>query len=181
MIKYKMRLFFLISILFACSNDTELVKEFIELEDLPIEEIKAAEMLHTENGVLKLKIGAANIKRFKDIQPNLVFSDGLELAFYDDSGFVKSVLTAFNAEINETNKIMTAFDKVVLTSREGNRLETEELIWDEKQNKIFTNKPVVITTRKEVIEGQGFQSNPDFSEYSITRIQGTFNFDTLTK
>tara|TARA_B100001250_G_scaffold169230_1_gene145754 strand:+ start:1560 stop:2105 length:546 start_codon:yes stop_codon:yes gene_type:complete len=180
-IKYKMRLFLLSFILFSCSNNPELVKEFIELEDLPIEQIKGAEMLHTEEGVLKLRIVAANIKRFKDTQPHLIFSDGLEVAFYDDSGSVKSVLTAFHAEINDLTKIMTASNNVVLKSEEGNKLESEELIWDEKKNKIFTDKRVVITTEKEVIEGEGFQSNPDFSEYSVTRIQGTFEFDNLTK
>lgn len=181
MIKYKMRLFFLSLIFSSCSNNPELVKEFIELDNLPIEQIKEAEVLHTENGILKLKIIAANIQRFKDNQPSLVFSDGLEVTFYDDSGLVKSVLTAVNAEIDETNKIMTAFDNVILVSKEGNKLESDELFWDEKKNKIYTENKVVITTRKEVIEGQGFQSSPDFSEYSITRIQGVFNFDSISK
>ena len=176
-----MTLLILSVILLSCSNKPELVKEFIESENLPIEQIKGAEMMHTEQGILKLKIFATNIQRFKDNQPHLVFSDGLEVTFYDDSGLVKSVLTAVNAEIDETNKIMTAFDNVVLVSKEGNKLESDELFWDENKNKIYTNKKVVITTRKEVIEGLGFQSNPDFSEYSITSIQGTFNFDSLTK
>jgi hypothetical protein len=52
------------------------------------------------------------------------------------------------------------------------------LIWDEKNNKIFTDKKVKITTEKEVIEGEGFVSNPDFTEYSISKIHGTFNFET---
>ena len=36
----------------------------------------------------------------------------------------------------------------------------------------------VITTGKEVIEGKGFVSNPDFTEYSISKIHGTFDFET---
>ena len=39
---------------------------------------------------------------------------------------------------------------------------------------------VVITTKKEVIEGEGFESNPDFSQYLISKIHGTFNFAPLT-
>ena len=80
-----MRLFFLLSIfLYSCSNDPEEVKEFIATENLPIEKIEGAEMLHTENGVLKVKIIATTIKRFQDIQPQLVFSNGLEVIFYND-------------------------------------------------------------------------------------------------
>ena len=176
-----MRLFFLLSIiLYSCSNDPELVKEFISTENLPIEKIEGAEMLHTENGVLKVKIIATTIKRFKDIHPQLVFSNGFEVIFYNDSGSVKSVLIAANAEVDEINNIMTASDNVVLKSSEGKKLETEELIWDEKKNKIYTDKKVIITTGKEVIVGEGFESNSNFSEYSISKIQGTFNFETPT-
>ena len=176
-----MRFFFLFSlVLHSCSNDPELVKEFISSENLPIEIIEGAEILHTENGVLKVKIISTTIKRFKDIQPKLVFSNGLEVIFYNDSGLVKSVLTATNAEVDEINNIMTASENVVLMSSEGKKLETEELIWDENKNKIYTDKKVVVTTGKEVIEGEDFESTPDFSEYSISKIQGTFNFENTT-
>ena len=73
---------------------------------------------------------------------------------------------------------MTASQSVVLTSSTGKKLETEQLIWDENKNKIYTDKKVVITTDKEVVKGEGFISNPDFTEYSISKIQGTFNFET---
>lgn len=174
-----MRIVLLFAILFySCSNDPESVKEFIETNNLPIERIKGARMLHTENGVLKVKVISTTIKRFKDIQPALVFSNGMEVVFYNDSGLVESVLKADNAEVDEVNNIMTALQGVILTSSEGQKLETEELIWDEKKNKIYTDKKVTIRTGKEVIQGQGFESNPNFSEYSISKIHGTFNFDT---
>jgi len=177
-----MRLFFLLSVfLYSCSNDPQLVKEFIAIENLPIEKIEAAEMLHTENGILKVKIIATTIKRFKDLQHQLVFSNGFEVVFYNDSGSIKSVLKAVNAKVDEINNIMTASESVVLTSSEGKKLETEELIWDENKNKIYTDKKVIITTGKEVIEGKGFESNPDFSQYSISKIHGTFNFETSTE
>ena len=180
--KFKSYIFFLVIIIIhSCSNDPELVKEFIATPNSPVEIIKGAEMLHTENGALKIKIIATTVKRFKEIQPQLVFSNGLKVIFYNDSASVRSVLIAVNAEVDEMNNIMIASDNVVLTSSEGNKLETQELIWDEKKNKIYTDKKVVITTGKEVIEGEGFESNRDFSEYSISKIHGTFNLETPTK
>ena len=164
-------------LLLSCSNDPEDVKVFFAQDNLLIEKIDEAEMLHTENGFLKVKIIATNIERFKDSQPQLVFSNGIKVIFYNDTGLASSVLTAFNAYVDENNKIMTATDSVVLTSYEGKKLETEELIWDENKNKIYTDKKVLITTKKELIEGKGFESNPDFSKYSISKIQGTFNFE----
>ena len=168
---------FLIILLYSCSNDPEEVKEFIKTENLPIEKIEGAEMLQTENGILKVQIIAETIKRFQDAQPQLVFSNGLKVVFYNDSGLVKSILKAENAEIDKTNNIMTASESVFLTSSDGKTLETEKLIWDENKNKIYTDNKVIIRTSKELIEGEGFESNPDFSEYSISKIEGTFNFE----
>ena len=176
-----MRFFFLLSItLLSCSNDPQVLKEFIERVDFPIEKIEEAEMIHTENGVLKVKIIANTIKRFKDTHPELVFSNGVEIIFYNDAGLVRSVLKSATAEIDEVNNIMVASENVILTSSAGKKLETEELIWDEKKNKIYTNKRVIITTATEVIEGEGFNSNPDFSQYSISKINGTFDFKSAT-
>ena len=171
-------LFFLVLIFVSCSNDPKLVQEFVSSEVLPIEKIEGAEMLHTENGKLKVKIVATTIERFNNQQPQLVFSNHLVVYFYNDSAMVQSTLKAEYAEINDEKKLMTAKENVILTNISGKKLESEELIWDEKNNKIYTDKKVKITTGKEVIEGEGFVSNPEFTEYSISKIHGTFNFET---
>jgi LPS export ABC transporter protein LptC len=176
-----MRLWFFLSVvLSSCSNDPEVVKEFIISKDLPIEKIEGAELLHTDNGNLKVRIVASTIERFQNKQPQLIFSNGLEVIFYKDT-IVQSILESENAEIDEQKKIMIASNNVILTSSDGKKLETEELIWDEKENKIYTNNKVVITTGREVVEGDGFVSNPDFTEYSISKIHGTFDFETSTE
>lgn len=174
-------LFFLVLIFVSCSNDPKLVQEFVFSEVLPIEKIEGAEMLHTENGKLKVKIVATTIERFNNQEPQLVFSNHLVVYFYNDSALVQSTLQAEYAEINDEKKLMIAKENVILTNIAGKKLESEELIWDEKNNKIYTDKKVKITTVKEVIEGEGFVSNPDFSEYSISKIHGTFNFETPNK
>ena len=174
-------LFFLVLIFVSCSNDPKLVQEFVFSEVLPIEKIEGAEMLHTENGKLKVKIVATTIERFNNQEPQLVFSNHLVVYFYNDSALVQSTLQAEYAEINDEKKLMIAKENVILTDIAGKKLESEELIWDEKNNKIYTDKKVKITTLKEVIEGEGFVSNPDFSEYSISKIHGTFNFETPNK
>ena len=176
-----MRLFFVfLFIFYSCSNNPDDLKDFFPQENLPVEIVEGAEMVHTQSGVLKFKIIANTINRFKDLEPQIVFSNGFEIIFYTDSGLVKSVLKALHGEIDKTNNIMIASDSVVLLSSEGKKLETQQLIWDENKNQIYTDKRVIITTDKEIIEGEGFKSTPDFMQYSISKIQGTFNFENRT-
>ena len=176
-----MRLLFLFSVfLISCTNDPKLVQDFVSDKLQAIEQIKGAELLHTENGKIKVKIVAGKIERFQNSQPQLIFSEHLEVYFYNDSSQLQSTLMADNASIDEENKIMLAKENVVLISSDAKKLETDELVLDEKQNTIYTDKKVKITTGKEIIYGEGFISNPDFTEYSISKIHGTFDFEAKT-
>ena len=167
-------------VLVACTNDPKLVQDFVSDKEHAIEQIKGAELLHTENGKIKVRIVANKIERFQNQQPGLIFSEHMEVYFYNDSSELQSTLMANDASIDEDTKIMLAQNNVILTSSDAQRLETEELVWDERQDKIYTDKKVKITTGKEVVYGEGFTSNSDFSKYSITKIHGTFDFETET-
>ena len=176
-----MRLFLLFIFLMAsCINDPMLVQDFVIDKKQPIEKIKGALLLHTERGKVKVRLIANNIERFQEIQPSLIFSNHLEVHFYNDSSQLQSTLKADDASIDEETKIMFAKNNVILTSVDDKKLETDELLWDENRNKIYTDKKVKITTGKEVIFGEGFTSTPDFKQYSITKIHGTFDFATQT-
>ena len=176
----RLLLFLFSVILVACTNDPKLVKEFVSGKHQPTEKIKGAELLHTENGKVKVRVVASSIERFQNIQPELIFSDHLEVYFYNDSSLLQSTLMADYASIDEGKKIMLAQNNVILISIDDKKLETDELVWDESKNKIYTDKKVKITTGKEVIYGEGFTSTPDFKQYSITKIHGTFDFATPT-
>ena len=176
-----MRLFvFFLILLISCTNDPNLVQDFVSEKQQPIEHIKVAELFHTEQGKVKVRLVASTIERFQDIQPSLIFSDHLEVFFYNDSSQLQSRLITDYASIDEEKNIMLAQNNVILISAEGKKLETDELLWDENKNKIYTDKKVKITTGNEVIYGEGFTSTPDFQQYSITKIHGTFDFASQT-
>jgi LPS export ABC transporter protein LptC len=165
----------------SCSNPSESIKDFITFENSAIETITEAEILHTENGNLKVKIKSDKIERFHEKEPQIVLTNGIEIFFYNDSAKIKSTLTADRAELDKKNKIMTASKNVVLTSLDNKRLETSVLFWDEKRNKIYTNSQVFVTTDKEQIMGEGFISNTDFTNYSISNITGVISFISDTE
>ena len=170
---YQRVLFFIF--LLSCSNDPKLVEEFITERELPLEETKEAVLVHTENGDIKVEVFANSIKRFKN-QDKEVLLEGVIVKFYNDSLAIQSILKADYASIDEKNKIMKATNNVLLKNSDKKQLESEELIWDENKNKIYTDMDVKITTGNEVIFGEGFKSNLDFTAYTILKINGTVNF-----
>ena len=161
-------------LLFSCSNDPKIVETFVSIENLPSETIKEAELTYTEKGKVKVKIISKQIERYT-ARSTINFSGGIIVYFYNDSAIITSTLTAEEAIIDEKKEQMMAQVNVELVNHKQEKLNTEQLIWDEKSNLIFTEKTVRITTKEEVIFGEGFESTPDFFSYKITNVRGSIN------
>ena len=59
----------------------------------------------------------------------------------------------------------------------GEKLNTEHLIWDEQKKKIISDDFVKITTAKEIIMGKGLEANQDFTQYEIKEVTGTIRVE----
>ena len=66
---------------------------------------------------------------------------------------------------------------MVVVNEKGEQLNTEHLVWDEKQEKLLSDEFVKITTKDEIIFGNGFEANQDFSKYRIFKIKGTISIN----
>ena len=60
--------------------------------------------------------------------------------FYNDSANITSTLTAEEASIDDKNQQMMAKTNVEIINQKDEKLNTEQLIWDEKTDLIFTKK-----------------------------------------
>ena len=165
---------------FSCQNNPNLVNDLFQTKAFPVEVISKSKMIHTEEGEIKLEIIANKIERFVGDSARLIFSNGFNVTFYNSSGNVTSNLFAKKAIVDEKNNLMTAMDSVVLKSKKK-ILETELLIWDEKKEKIYTNNDVIITTDNEVIYAKGFESDPNFSDYTLKKISGKMYINSKEK
>ena len=157
----------------SCSNNPDLVKEFIRNENLPVEVLKETSLIHTENGEIKVKLEASKIERFTSPTSFLNLSDGVSVYFFSDSNQLVSTLTSEEAVINEKSQVMEANTNVILKDVNNKQLSSQQLIWDERRQLIYTEKEVIITTADEVIHGKGFESTPDFISYKLKQVHGS--------
>ena len=170
-------IFFLI-VLASCENSEENISNFIDLENLAVEQLTNSEIIYTENGYLKVKVISKNMERFSDKEERIELSGGVHFDFYKlDSTNTKSVLTCEKATINHTTNIMIANNNVVLKGSDGKELKSEQLIWDKNKNLVYTESEITIQTEDEIISGVGFKSTPDFTEYEIKKAKGVFSLE----
>ena len=71
--------------------------------------------------------------------------------------------------LDEKNLRLVAEHEVILSNRKGDILETEYLVWAEDSNRVWTNRPVTITSEQGVLHGEGLESDGRFENYQIIR------------
>ena len=106
-------------------------------------------------------------------EPFKILPKGFFVTFFDEDEKVSATLKANYGVHYDISRLMEAKYAVEVVNREGVKLETEKLIWNENTRKIYTDAFVKITTATEIIKGVGLESNQDFTKYQLKKLTGT--------
>lgn len=174
------RLFYMAVMLcmISCENNMNTVS-LITSKDKNLQEVEEnASIFYTDSAKTKFHLTSPRIENYGGSDPYILFSKGISIDFYDDSDHINGHLDAEYAIRHINSKLTEVDNNVSVLNRKGERLNTEQLFWDENRQKIYTNKFVRIKTAKQIIYGDGLVSNQDFTQYKITNIRGTIELDT---
>jgi len=94
------------------------------------------------------------------------------VTFFDPKGAEASHLTADRATYHWQDGGMEAAGRVVVTTPDGRRLQTEALKFDPKANQISTDQHFTFMRGDEHIQGNSFRSDPDFKNIVTDRPRG---------
>ncbi len=160
-------------LLWSCQNELSDIQKVTPREEAFREVARDVSLLYSDSAVVRVRVEGPVMVRYLD-KSNLreEFPEGLKVHFFGSRDKVNSVLTSKFAVRYENKQEITVRDSVVWISKAGEKLETEELIWDEKNKKVYSNRYVRITNEEEVIYGYGFEANQEFTEWRITQIEG---------
>jgi LPS export ABC transporter protein LptC len=168
-----------IFVLIGCENDINEVNRLTRHETLPVQTIIQSQIKYTDSTILQFTVDAGKIDRYPNGEdPRDEFTDGVEVVTYSENGDFESQINAERATNFTKRELMVAENKVVLRNYEGKMLETEQLMWDDKSDRIYTHQFVKITTPTEILFGDGLEAKPDFSEFEIQNIKGRIKVDT---
>jgi len=169
-----MRVFLILGLLtiFACSNNLDEVNQLFTTINTDIEHAEDVNVIYSDSAKVRLKVSGPKLERHvgkKDARD--VFTDGVHVEFLDEKQTTLSWLDARFLERKESEGFVYVRDHVVLYNAENDKLETSELIWDEVNEYIFTDKFVRITQpeKGDTSYGYGFETNKEFTEFTIKK------------
>lgn len=145
--------------------------------ELPIEEAAGIELFYSDSAKVVLKMSAGKILRYQPEVGRTEFPEGIHVQFLNSLGVVTTDMKANEAVKYEKEQRTEAFGNVVVVNSKGERLNTEKLYWDETKELISTDEFVKITTESQVIMGEGFEADQQFTWYEVKNINGIISLE----
>lgn len=105
-------------------------------------------------------------------EPYREFRKGIKVEKYDSTGTIEYTLIADYA-INFVNQqLWEAKGNVVATTANGRVLTTQQLFWNERTGRIYSNVDSKLIQKNDVIVGVGFESDEKFEDWEIRQPVG---------
>jgi LPS export ABC transporter protein LptC len=163
----------IISVLSGCSEQDEIKAPGVVDNEIsaaavrPDEQIKNAQITLYDGSVKTVDIMADYIEKYSKQDSALAW--GLDVTFFDSQGKVSSKLFADSGFIRESIKYMIANGNVVVINEDSSRLETEQLIWHGKNDKIENDVFVRLYQQGDTLEGIGFEAFRPYKGFKIKK------------
>lgn len=170
----------------SCVNDMKEVDLLMQdIDAIYMDTAREVRILYSDSARVQVEIEAPTLVRHlsKD-DPRDEFPDGVYVKFYNGNQKVSSWLRADYAVKLEKQDIIIARYNVQLYNANQEKLESPELIWNEKEEIMYTDKIVRITKPMtgDTTYGSGFETNQDFSRFEIKQnYTARMNSDEFSK
>lgn len=167
----------------ACSKE---VKEVVDATYDPEKSytMKATQVntLISDSGITRYRIEAAEWIVFgKAKEPYWYFPEGIYVEKFDTLFHSEASIKADTAYYFDKKGLWHLIGNVEVESLQGEQFDTSELFWDQKKEKVYSDKYIRIQQKEQIITGVGFESNQNMTRYMIFNSQGEFPVEDTPK
>lgn len=163
-------------LLFSCEREEEPESES-QIEMMMTEYSENLSVVMSQNGRRSYHFKTPLLEGYSLArEPYREFPKGVEMTTYknDSLSSVDAVLTANYAIHYETRDLWEARGNVVVEKSDGKKLYTQQLFWNARTKKIYSNvdSKIVQNDGRDVFIGEGFESDEEFKDWRFRRMKG---------
>lgn len=165
-------------LLSGCENDIEKINLLNTSSEYPNVIGEDIEVLYSDSAKVKVHMYAKELKQYNNAEkPYSEFPQGIRIFFYDDSLEIESEIKANHAVYYSEDKLWHATGNVIVQNfKSGERLDSEELFWDEEKEQVYSNAYTRIVNENGTFHGQeGFRSNQSLTDYELIGSRAVIN------
>ena len=160
----------------GCSKSGKNLADAVEERDsLPSMTSLGVTTLISDSGITRYKIITEEWSIFdKKNPPYWAFEKGVYLEKFDTLLHIDASIKADTAYYYDKNRLWELKGNVQIRSQRGDKFETSQMFWDEKNKTVYSDKYIKIEQEDKTLTGYGFESNQELTEYVIKNTTGIF-------
>jgi len=166
-----------VTMFFSCDNNFKQVQKIGISENEPIGIEYNTNLKYTDSGKVVANLISSKYLDYSNRNfPFYEFTDGAILYIYDKENR-KSTVVADYAIVYTDTDLIDMQDNVVITTYDNRVLKTDQLFYDQKREWLYTNQPVSFKTDQDLINGNGFDSNSEFTNAEVLEVTGIITLE----
>lgn len=153
----------------SCQNKTEDLVDIIFNPDIvPTMTTDSVVTLISDSGITRYKLIAKKWQVFdRAKEPYWFFPEGIYLERFDSLFHIEAVIYADTAWNYVNKRLWRLKGNVNAQNMKGEKFLSDELFWDQRKQRIYSDKFIEIQKGETELKGYGFESNQEMTEYRI--------------
>ena len=166
-------------LLFSCEAPKP-VEEEVSYEGVMTEYSENLSIIQSENGHKSYHFQTPLMEGYSMAHdPYREFRKGIKIVMYDKDSLSSesATLTANYAICYEDRKLWEVKGDVVAVNKDGRRLYTSQLFWNQATHRVYSNVDSKIVSADEVYHCEGFESDEQMKEWTYRKLKGVTYID----
>jgi LPS export ABC transporter protein LptC len=169
-VSYILTLFLLIT---SCERRIDNIPK-ADILNMPAMTVKNDTTVYSDSGRVEMIMTFPLMEQYENSgQPYYEFSKGLNVQVYDGKPQPTGFVSSKYAKYSRPGDVWELKDSVVVVNEQNDKLETEELYWDQKKDLIYSDRFVRFTNQDQIVMGTGFESDPHLRKRKIRKVSAT--------
>lgn len=163
----------------ACGEKKRQLAEAVDEKDsLPDMRTVGVTTLISDSGMIRYKITTPEWLIYNKRNPAFwAFEKGVYLEKFDSLFHIDASIKADTAYYYVPKRLWELRGHVHIQNQQGDKFDTELLFWNQNEQRIYSDKYIRIVQPEQEIDGYGFESNQQMTEYKIFNNKGQFTVE----
>lgn len=157
------------------SKKTESISTNFDPETTPTMVTRPVTTLISDSGITRYRITAPVWYVYDEAaEPHWNFPEGMNMEKFDDLFRQQATVRCDSATYLTRRQLWQLDGYVHIENVAGEQFLTQQLFWDQRSHKIYSDSFIHILRADRVIEGYGFESDEQMAHYKVRQVQGIF-------
>ena len=159
----------------GCKESNPVGMGDVNPEQTPTMLTRDVETLISDSGVIRFRIVTPIWYVYDEVdEPYWRFPEGLNLERFDNFFRQEATVVADSAVYLKNKQIWRLDGNVNITNVMNEKFLTNQLFWDQRLHKIYSDSFIHIERQDRVLEGYGFDSDEKMTRYNVRKVSGIF-------